>query len=118
MFLTQEEALEVGLGDQAAVYFPATGARVTSVVSAVDRTSGYIDEVGSRYHWRGPKDRSARVTLGFTDMDAAEIRRRFAPGLPAVAIFKRAGMQGIMARLPGLSAQADETGPADAAGAP
>ena len=74
VFLTQEEALEVGLGDQAAVYFPATGARVTSVVSAVDRTSGYIDEVGSRYHWRGPKDRSARVTLGFTDMDAAEIR--------------------------------------------
>ena len=88
-FLTQEEVLEIGLGDMATVYFPSLDRRANAVVTGIDRTTGYVDEMESRYIWRGPKDRSAKVTLSFTDMDVRDIRRIYTPGLPAVVIFKR-----------------------------
>ncbi len=88
-FLTQEEVLEIGLEDTATVYFPSIDQRVAAVVLAIDRTTGYIDEIESRYQWRGPKDRSAKVTLRFLDIESDVIRKRFKPGLPAVVVFER-----------------------------
>ncbi|NQU58423.1 MAG: HlyD family efflux transporter periplasmic adaptor subunit [Rhodospirillales bacterium] len=88
-FLTQEEVLEIGLGDAATVYFPSIDQRVDAVVIAIDRTTGYIDEIESRYQWRGPKDRSAKVSLRFLDLNDETIRKRFSPGLPAVVVFER-----------------------------
>jgi multidrug resistance efflux pump len=88
-FLTQEEVLEIGLGDDATVYFPSLDERVNAVISSIDRTSGYIDEMGSRYEWRGPKDRSALVRLNFVDVTRDQVRRRYTPGLPASVIFER-----------------------------
>ena len=49
----------------------------------VDRTTGYIDEMESRYEWRGPKDRSARVTLRFAGLGTDEnMEMRLRGGLP------------------------------------
>jgi multidrug resistance efflux pump len=88
-YLTQEEILEIGLGDEATIYFPSIDQRIRAFVVNIDRTTGYIDEMESRYEWRGPSDRSARVTLHFADLTADEIRHRFSPGLPAVVVFHR-----------------------------
>lgn len=90
-FLTQEEILEVGLEDMATVYFPSLDMRIKAQVIRIDRTSGYVDEMRSRYEWRGPNDRSALVTLKISDFDEEAVRQRFAPGLPAIVIFARRG---------------------------
>lgn len=83
-FLTQEEVLEIGLGDTADIYLPALDRRVPARVEAVDRTSGFVDEQDSQYTWRGPADRSARVTL-VLGPEAVDLPS----GLPAVALFHR-----------------------------
>ncbi|MBL6946887.1 MAG: PilZ domain-containing protein [Rhodospirillales bacterium] len=88
-FLTQEEVLEIGLGDEAWAYFPSLDTRVRVFVTDIDRTTGYVDEMGARYQWRGPKDRSARISLIFADLPPEVIRRRFLPGLPVVVTFSR-----------------------------
>lgn len=88
-YMTQEEVLEIGLGDKATAYFPSLDRKVRAVVTDIDRTQGYLDEMGSRYQWRGPKDRSAKVTLQFLDIPLNEVRTSFPPGLPVVVIFER-----------------------------
>lgn len=88
-FLTQEEILQVGLGDHAEIFFPSLGRKVEAIVLDVDRTAGFIDEVNSQYLWRGPKDRSAKVSLGFINIPDAVVRQIYAPGTPAIVIFKR-----------------------------
>ena len=98
-FLTQEEVLEIGLGDTATVYFPSIDQRVAAVVLVIDRTTGYIDEIESRYQWRGPKDRSAKVTLRFLDIERDVIRKRFKPGLPAVVVFERRNTDEVSRRI-------------------
>lgn len=90
-FVTQDEVLEIGLGDKAMAYFPSLDRKVEIIVSAIDRTQGYIDQKKSRYQWRGSEDRTALVTLQFIDITFSEIRSSFPPGLPVVVIFKRRG---------------------------
>ena len=97
--MTQEEVLEIGLGDTATVYFPSIDQRVAAVVLVIDRTTGYIDEIESRYQWRGPKDRSAKVTLRFLDIERDVIRKRFKPGLPAVVVFERRNTDEVSRRI-------------------
>ena len=106
VFLTQEELLEIGLGDEASVHFPSSGTRIQALVRTIDRTSGYIDEVESKYDWRGPKDRSAKVTLSFAALPSAEVRERFTPGLPAVVLFQRTTWRETLDRLTGIRAYA------------
>jgi len=88
-FLTQEEVLEVGLDDGATVFFSSLDQRVRAVVVAIDMTTGFVDEMDAQYTWRGPRDRSAMVTLAFVGLDAGTVRRRFPAGLPATVIFQR-----------------------------
>lgn len=88
-FLTQDEILEIGLGDHAVVYFPSLNQRADVIVLKIDRTSGYIDEMQAQYQWRGSDDRSARVVLGFANLPDSLVRQQFTPGLPAVVIFER-----------------------------
>ncbi len=87
-FLTQEEVLEIGLDDRATIYFPSLDQRVQAVVAAVDRTTGFVDEMDAQYTWRGPNDRSARVTLRIVGLDRNAVRR-YPPGLPATVVFER-----------------------------
>lgn len=88
-YLTQEDVLKIGLGDDATAYFPSLKKRVAVTVFEIDRTSGFVDEVQSNYQWRGPGDRSALVKLHFNDVTDEVLRRTLKPGLPAIIIFKR-----------------------------
>lgn len=88
-YLTQDEILEVGFGNMATVFFPSLDASVQAFVTNIDRASGYVNEKETRYQWRAAEDRTARVTLQFTDIPLEDIRNRFAPGLPAIVIFER-----------------------------
>jgi len=86
-FLNQEEILQVGMGDEALVYLPALNRRVTVTVVKIDRTSAFVDEIRSKYTWRGPEDRSALVTLAFNETDI--LSADLTGGLPAIVIFER-----------------------------
>ena len=106
VFMTQDELLEIRLGDTVEVYFPATGVKVQTIVDKIDRTQGFIDEIDAKWDWRGASDRTARVTLNFDDLPIAEVRDRFPPGLPAVATFDRASGREMVAWITGGSAMA------------
>ena len=88
-YLLQNEVVQIGLGDEALVFFPSLDVRVQGRVEAIDRTEGFVDEARAKYSWRGVKDRSARVTLSILNKSHDEIRQSFPPGLPAVVIFDR-----------------------------
>lgn len=92
-FLTQDEVLKIGLGDDALLYIPALGESVKGRVVAIDRTSGFFREQDQRvspgYGWRGPKDRTARVTLRFEDPEKVADSERYRSGLPVVVVFEQ-----------------------------
>lgn len=96
-FVNQEEVLEIGLGDDATIFFPALNRRVEGRIVSVDRTTGFIDEQRSQYTWRGPDDRSARVVLELP-RDVAEDANLTA-GLPAVVVFNRRTTREIVSRV-------------------
>ena len=98
-FLTQEEVLQIGLGDKAIIYLPSRDQRASAVVTHIDRTMGFVDEMDSQFIWRGPRDRSARVTLEFVGISEDALRRRYQPGLPAVVIFERRSTSEIQSRM-------------------
>lgn len=98
-FLTQEEVMEIGLGDSATIFFPSIDERVDGFVIKIDRTSGFIEEMESRYLWRGPKDRSALIVLSFSGLTSEEIRNRYTPGLPAIIIFDKANTSELQSKI-------------------
>ena len=96
-FLKQDEVAKVGLGDEAQVFIPALGEKVAAHVIKIDRTSGFLEEqsevVASGYRWRGPKDRSAKVVLQFSDAHAITANDRYKAGLPVTVLFaQRSGV--------------------------
>ena len=93
-FVNQEEILLIGLGDTATVYLPSIDAQMEAMVVNIDRTTGFVDEVDSAYTWRGPDDRSGRVTLQFADNPAGQA---LDAGLPAIVIFDRRNDDGVLA---------------------
>jgi len=88
-YLTQKEILQIGLGDEALVFFPALGQSVRTVVVDIDRTSGFVNERMASYEWSEGNERNGQVTLEFLDLPLNEIRHRFLPGMPAIVNFKR-----------------------------
>ncbi|KAB2851197.1 MAG: HlyD family efflux transporter periplasmic adaptor subunit [Hyphomicrobiaceae bacterium] len=86
-YLRQDEVLKVGLYDQATIYLPALGETRRGRIMAIDRTAGFVNEQNSTYTWRGPRDRSARVTLAFEDK-GSETGRSYRSGTPAIVLFK------------------------------
>lgn len=88
-FLSQEEILEIGLGDHALVYFPALNERIAATISAIDRTSAFVEELQARYTWRGSRDRAAIVELSIDSEDNRRIKMLLKPGLPAIVLFNR-----------------------------
>lgn len=83
-FLSQEEVVQIGLGDQATVFLPSLDRRLDATVVQVDRTSSFVDEQDSQYTWRGPEDRSAKVVLVVNEPSLIS-------GLPAIVLFNRRG---------------------------
>jgi len=86
-YLTQDEVISVKLAHPARVYFPSLDISVNSVVTAIDRTEGFLHEKESRYSWRASGDRTAKVTLKFEGLSTLNIRDKFTPGLPAIVVF-------------------------------
>ncbi|MDC7789439.1 HlyD family efflux transporter periplasmic adaptor subunit [Rhodoplanes sp. TEM] len=97
-FLTQGEASRVGIGDEAEIYIPGHRISARATVVAVERNGGYLDDVESRYTWQlardtgvrhTDRDRTARVTLEFSEADQAAARRHVTAGTPAIVSFDR-----------------------------
>lgn len=102
-FLNQDEILKVGLGDEATVFIPALGETVKGRVTEIDRTSGFIREQNEPqnpgYGWRGPTDRSARITIDFEDPQQVADQDRYRSGLPAVVVFEQRSTNSLISTL-------------------
>jgi multidrug resistance efflux pump len=86
-YLRQDEVLSVGLGDEVNIYLPGLSELRKARVKSIDRTAGFISEMNSTYIWRAPRDRSARVVLGFIDSGKHDSLDSYRTGTPAIAIF-------------------------------
>ena len=95
-YLNQEEVQELGLGDLASVYLPATELRFDARIVEIDRTTGFVDEQRAQYTWRGPQDRSARIVMRIEDAALAD---ELDSGLPATVLFRRREASSIGASL-------------------
>ena len=102
-FLTQDEVLRVGLGDEALIYMPAVGETMKGRITQIDRTSGFVQENQQRhapgYGWRGPGDRSAKVSIKFDDPGKVANSDRYRSGLPAVVVFERRSTNSILSSI-------------------
>jgi len=88
-YLTQAEVLQVGLGDEALVYFPALDRSVRAIIVDIDRSGGFVNERQASYEWTDANARNALVKLEFLDLAMEQVRRRFLPGMPAIVNFER-----------------------------
>lgn len=99
-YLTQDEVLRIGLGDEATVFVPALRSTLKARVVKVDRTAGFVREQDLRHNpsfsWRGPADRSAKVELAFVDQDKIKSSKVFHSGLPVVVVFERRSTNAIL----------------------
>ncbi|MEQ1647464.1 MAG: HlyD family efflux transporter periplasmic adaptor subunit [Hyphomicrobiaceae bacterium] len=90
-FLNQDEVVKVGLGDEVLLYMPALGETLKGRIRQIDRTSGFVKEQGGvqnpGYRWRGSTDRSAKVTIGFSDPTKVADVDKYRSGLPVVVVF-------------------------------
>lgn len=102
-FLTQDEILKIGQGDEATVYVPALGELTKAKVAKIDRTSGFIQEENRAhnpgYRWRGHVDRTAKVTLTFADPDRVQDADRYRSGLPVVVVFPQRSTNSLVASM-------------------
>ncbi len=92
-YLNQDEVMHVGIGDEVTLFIPALGEQLAGRVMGVDRTSGFVQEQDQKhnpgYTWRGPTDRSAKVTIAFSRPDIVANYNKYRSGLPVVVIFER-----------------------------
>lgn len=98
-YLTQDEALRVGIGDQALVYIPAFDKTVPARVAEIDRTSSFADEMNARFGWRGTRDRSARATLAFMDPSIERAVGTYKSGTPVVVLFESRSTRDIISEI-------------------
>ena len=84
-YLDQDEVALVRLGDRADAYLPALDRTIAATISEIDRTAGFLDEQNAIHRWRGPKDRSALVTLRLDGNDGEGV----ASGQPVTVLFHR-----------------------------
>jgi len=102
-WLNQDEVLRVGQGDEATLFLPALNETLKARVTRIDRTSSFVDEQNRShnpgYRWRGPVDRTAKVTLAFSDPQRVADADRYRSGLPVVVIFPQRSTNSIFASL-------------------
>lgn len=102
-FLTQDEVLRVGIGDEVKLYVPALGETLQGRVRHIDRTTGFVEEqkraLNPGYRWRGPVDRSAKVTIDFAETTRVADQDRYRSGLPIVVIFPQHSTNSVLASL-------------------
>jgi multidrug resistance efflux pump len=102
-WLNQDEVLRVGQGDEATLFVPALNETLKAKVTRIDRTTSFVDEQNRShnpgYRWRGPVDRTAKVTLAFSDPKRVADADRYRSGLPVVVIFPQRSTNSIFASL-------------------
>ena len=98
-YLTQDEVLHVGIGDEATVYVPAFDTTLKAKVTGIDRTSGFADEMHAKFNFRNTRDRSAVVTLHFLTKVVASQPKTFRSGTPVVVIFKARSTSEIVSQI-------------------
>jgi multidrug resistance efflux pump len=102
-YLNQDEVLRVGNGDEAVVYVPSLSEILKAKVVRIDRTSGFLREQDQRhapgYNWRGPTDRSAKVTLEFAEPAKVADNEVYRSGLPVVVVFPQRSTNSFIASL-------------------
>jgi multidrug resistance efflux pump len=102
-FLNQDEILKVGLGDEALLYVPALGETLKGKVKGIDRTSGFLTEQSERqlpgYQWRGAHDRSAKITIEFSEPDKVRDADKYRSGLPVVVVFEQRSTNSLLSTL-------------------
>ncbi|HRD75801.1 MAG TPA: HlyD family efflux transporter periplasmic adaptor subunit, partial [Hyphomicrobiaceae bacterium] len=102
-FLTQDEVMKVGLGDEVTLFIAAVGETLKGRVTGIDRTTGFIAEQNARtapgYRWRGSVDRSAKVTITFDDPTRVADAERYRSGTPVIAIFPQRSTNSLMASI-------------------
>lgn len=100
-YLTQDEVEKIKLGDEAMVFVPALDLRVSGKVVLIDRTSGFVSEMESRFKWRSSRDRSALAIVEFNQPDMPGLSKDIPTGLPAVVNFRRVATSELLARVLG-----------------
>lgn len=102
-YLTQDEVLKVGLGDEAILFLPGLGETLKARVTLIDRTTGFVRAQDQRsspgYAWRGPVDRSAKIELEFADPAQVEDYERYRAGLPVVVVFEQRSTNSLLSTL-------------------
>jgi len=102
-FLTQDEVMKVGAGDEVLLYVPALDETLKGRVVEVDRTSGFLREQREQrpggYQWRGAHDRSAEVRIEFADPKKVADWERYRSGLPVVAVFEQRTTNSLLSAL-------------------
>ena len=102
-FLNQDEILKVGQGDEALLFIPALGETLKGRVSEIDRTSGFFNEQAERqlpgYQWRGAHDRSAKITIQFSEPQLVRDFERYRSGLPVVVVFEQRSTNSLLSTL-------------------
>lgn len=102
-YLNQDEVMRVGVGDEVLIYVPALDETLKGKVKIIDRTSGFIREQGEArtpgYAWRGPTDRSAKVTIEFNDPGKIADADRYRSGLPVVAVFEQRSTNSLLSSI-------------------
>lgn len=92
-YLTQDELLKVGQGDEVLLYLPALRETLKGRVRQIDRTSGFMQEQAQAtppgYRWRSSQDRSAKVVISFSDTEKVQDVERYRSGMPVVVVFPR-----------------------------
>lgn len=90
-FLSQDEIIRVGLGDEVLLYVPALSETLKGRIRQIDRTSGFVKEQNAAqqpgYRWRASSDRSAKVLIDFQDTKRVEDVDKYRSGLPVVVVF-------------------------------
>lgn len=86
-YLTQDEVLRVGRGDQALVYVPSLDYTLDARVARIDRTDGFVDEQNERYSYRTTRDRTAKVELSFLAPALTGNTLALETGTPVIVVF-------------------------------
>jgi multidrug resistance efflux pump len=104
-FLNQDEVMRVGIGDEVTLFLAALGESLKGRVVSIDRTSAFISEQNSRqnpgYRWRGPVDRTAKVTIAFSEPSKVADAERYRSGLPVIVVFPQRSTNSLLASIRG-----------------
>ncbi len=102
-WLTQDEVLKVGLGDEALIFIPALNETLKGRVKVIDRTTGFVREQDQRkppgYSWRGSTDRSAKITVMLEDESRLQDYQRYRSGIPVVVVFEQRSTNSLLSQI-------------------